>query len=96
MNKIPTLCPACTEKLHVEKLQCDGCGTSVAGKFALPVLLHLSLEEQDFLLRFIKSSGSLKEMAKQMGNSYPKVRNTLDDIISHIGELEKKSDAGNN
>ncbi|RZJ74088.1 MAG: DUF2089 family protein, partial [Flavobacterium sp.] len=32
-------------------------------------------------------SGSLKEMASQMGISYPTVRNKLDDLIAKISKL---------
>jgi hypothetical protein len=52
--------------------------------YPLPVLARLSTEEQDFILRFVKSSGSLKDMAKQLSLSYPTVRNLLDDIIKKI------------
>ena len=87
-KKIPVNCPSCTEMLRVEKLSCGACGTSVSGNFPLPVFLQLNAAEQDFLLRFVKSSGSLKEMARQLGYSYPKVRNMLDDLIGKINEIE--------
>jgi hypothetical protein len=53
------------------------------------VLLLLSAEEQDFVLSFIKHSGSLKEMANQLKLSYPTVRNRLNDIIEKIKSYEK-------
>ncbi|MEG1377589.1 MAG: DUF2089 family protein, partial [Myroides sp.] len=36
---------------------------------------------------FFLTSGSLKEMASQLGISYPTVRNQLDDMIQHIKDL---------
>jgi hypothetical protein len=48
--------------------------------YDLPLYLKLNREEQDFILEFI-SSGSIKEMAKQAGNSYPTMRNKMDDLI---------------
>ncbi|GGD98928.1 hypothetical protein GCM10011312_23020 [Planktosalinus lacus] len=51
--------------------------------------LKLSQEEQDFVLQFLINSGSLKEMAKQMNNSYPTIRNKLDDIIEKINRLKE-------
>ncbi|PZO31070.1 MAG: hypothetical protein DCE86_09315, partial [Flavobacteriaceae bacterium] len=56
--------------------------------YSLPFYLQLSEEEQNFILQFFLSSGSLKEMAVQMGNSYPTVRNKLDDIIEKIKKLK--------
>lgn len=85
--KLPILCPSCTEKLSVSELVCSNCTTKVSGNFPLPVLLSLSEEEQNFILEFFLSSGSLKEMAKKLGNSYPTVRNKLDDLIEKIKQL---------
>ncbi len=81
---LPCNCPSCQSVLKVRCLVCESCGTEVSGLYPLPVLARLSTEEQDFILRFVKSSGSLKDMAKQLGLSYPTVRNLLDDIIEKI------------
>jgi hypothetical protein len=69
-------------------MQCDRCSTEVHGQFKLPVLAELSAEEQAFILNFVKNSGSLKEMAKQLKLSYPSVRNLLDEIIEKIKSYE--------
>jgi len=52
--------------------------------------LQLTPDEQQFVFQFVMTSGSLKEMAVQMGNSYPTVRNKLDDIISKINTLQQQ------
>ena len=54
----------------------------MSGSYPLPALARLSDEDQEFVLSFILSSGSLKQMAKLYGVSYPTVRNRLDDLIS--------------
>ena len=41
-----------------------------------------------FVIDFIKSSGSLKDMAKSMGVSYPTVRNILDELIDKLIKIE--------
>ncbi len=87
--KLPIQCPSCVETLQVAQLHCSSCGTSVNGSFSLPLYLKLSQEEQDFVLQFLINSGSLKEMAKQMNNSYPTIRNKLDDIIEKINRLKE-------
>jgi hypothetical protein len=58
------------------------------GQLYLPLLLQITEEEQNFILQFLLSSGSLKEMASQMGNSYPTVRNKLDDLIHKVNQLK--------
>lgn len=82
--KLPIHCPSCESKLMVTQLTCGNCTTIVSGHYSLPLLLQISEEEQNFILQFFLTSGSLKEMASQMGNSYPTVRNKLDDIIQKI------------
>ena len=51
-------------------------------------LSRLTEKEQQFIVDFIKSSGSLKDMAKSMGVSYPTVRNVLDDLIDKLNKIE--------
>ena len=96
-KKLPTECPACGGKLKVKQLICESCETSIEGSFKLPILARLDAPDQAFLLEFIKTSGSLKEMASLLGLSYPTVRNMLDDIIAKIKATEdseeKKSQA---
>ena len=86
---LPTYCPSCQTQLKVKKLMCEHCQTEVNGSYELPMLALLSPEDQKFILSFVKSSGSLKEMALQMSLSYPTVRNILNDIIERIETCEK-------
>ncbi|WP_394342075.1 DUF2089 family protein [Sphingobacterium haloxyli] len=88
--KLPTVCPSCENQLVVSKLVCMNCETEVSGKYYLPILMQLSVEEQEFVLQFLINSGSLKEMAIQMGKSYPTVRNKLDDLINRIKTLKNE------
>ncbi|GAA4042324.1 DUF2089 family protein [Flavobacterium chungnamense] len=89
-TKLPIQCPSCESSLIVTQLSCGNCSTSVSGNYSLPLLLQITEEEQNFILQFFLTSGSLKEMATQMGNSYPTVRNKLDDIINKINHLKSK------
>lgn len=86
---LPSSCPSCQSQLQVKCLKCSTCGTEVTGSYDLPLLARLPEEDQQFILRFVKSSGSLKEMAAQMKLSYPTVRNLLNDIISKMDNDEK-------
>lgn len=87
-RKLPQSCPSCSSLLEVKTLRCEACGTQIDGAYPLPVLARLSHEDQAFVLEFVKNSGSLKEMAKTLGLSYPTVRNVLDDLIGRIQALE--------
>ncbi len=87
MRHLPTACPSCGGKLAVKRLHCQKCATEVEGLYPLPALGSLPRDDQEFIVDFIKASGSLKEMAALLKVSYPTVRNRLDDII---GKLEDK------
>jgi len=88
MNNFPTSCPSCQSQLTVARLVCPECGTGVEGSFRLPLLAGLSPDDQRFIVDFVKSSGSLKEMARLLGVSYPTVRNRLDEIIARVRAAE--------
>jgi hypothetical protein len=77
----------------VKRLSCEKCGTEVEGLFSLPVLGALSQEDEEFVVQFVRASGSLKEMATLLKVSYPTVRNRLDEIIAKLGPTKgaKKS-----
>lgn len=90
MKKLPVKCPSCESALAVSELSCSNCETQITGHYELPVLLQLSVDEQEFIFQFILNSGSLKKMAVKMQNSYPTVRNKLDDIIEKINRLNEE------
>jgi hypothetical protein len=85
---MPSLCPSCGRALSVVKLACGHCDTVVEGRFSLPVLARLDPAEQAFVVRFLRSSGSLKDLARHYGISYPTVRNRLDALIEKTEHLE--------
>jgi hypothetical protein len=88
MKQLPTLCPSCAGILAVKRLYCESCGTEVEGEFALPPLVRLSVQEQEFLAQFLKADASLKELARILRLSYPTVRNRLDAIIEGLKQHE--------
>jgi len=97
MKKIPSICPACGGRLSVRRMACQECGTEIEGQFELPLLAQLPIEDQEFIVQFVKASGSLKEMAQLLHLSYPTVRNRLNDIIERCVSLEagKTGEMGN-
>ncbi len=55
-------------------------------------LLRLEVEDLNFVRKFILSSGSLKEIAKDYGVSYPTMRLRLDKLIEKIKVDEEEKD----
>ena len=91
LKKLPYVCPSCASPLTVKSLICGQCATEVSGEFELPLLASAPPDDQQFIIDFVKSSGSLKLMAEKLKLSYPTVRNMLDDIIKRIEKNEKFS-----
>lgn len=88
--KLPIVCPSCDHTLNVSQMKCPSCATQVNGDYELPVLLKLSREDQEFVVNFLLSSGSIKEMAKQAELSYPTMRNKMDDLIEKVKKLQNQ------
>lgn len=92
MSRLPTNCPACEASLAATQLACTVCDMQLEGRFEFPVLLRLSRDELDFVLAFVRASGSLKELGKIRGQSYPTVRNRLNEIIEKLSVDERDPD----
>ena len=59
---------------------CRPCGVMMEGEFEVPALARLSLEDQLFVVAFIRHHGSIKKMESLFGVSYPTVKNRLNAI----------------
>jgi len=80
-------CPICGSELRVKVLACPSCRTKIEGDFSPPEsrLFSLSREDLEFVELFVQSRGSIKEMEKALGVSYPTVRGILDSVIGKLG-----------
>ena len=63
-------------------------GISIQGEFELPPLARLRYEDQVFVSEFVRSHGSIKDMEKAFGVSYPTVKNRLNRIIEQLQLVE--------
>ena len=63
-------------------------GISIQGEFELPPLARLRYEDQVFVSAFVRSHGSIKEMEKAFGISYPTVKNRLNAISALLPFVE--------
>jgi hypothetical protein len=86
-------CPYCHEAMAVAQMTCEHCQVSVAGAFAMSRLAGLPVEHQRFIEMFVLASGNLKEIAEQVGVSYPTIRSRLDKVIellrAEIGKTQR-------
>jgi hypothetical protein len=70
--------------MAVTRMTCAHCDVSVTAQFPMSRLGTLPIEHQRFIEMFVLAGGNLKEMAEQVGVSYPTIRSRLDKIIESL------------
>ncbi len=83
--KAPSECPVCGGQYEITKLTCKKCKSELGGHFSGCDLCSLSDDDTYFILTFLKCRGSIKDVEKQLGISYPTVRSRLDAVIKRLG-----------
>ena len=66
--------------MAVERVRLTDGGTVLEGAWVLPQLARLSAEDQIFVTAFVRSHGSIKEMERIFGVSYPTIKARLNRI----------------
>jgi hypothetical protein len=72
-------------RLAVERVRIADTGIVIEGSFELPPLAQLSMEDQVFIGAFVRSHGSIKEMERLFGVSYPTVKARLNRLSEALG-----------
>ena len=68
----------------VERVRLADKDVAVEGSFELPQLARLNLEDQVFVTAFVRSHGSIKEMERIFGVSYPTIKGRLNRIAESL------------
>jgi hypothetical protein len=71
----------------VERIRLDT-GIAIEGEFDLPQLAQLGLEDQVFITAFVRCHGSIKEMERIFGVSYPTIKSRLNRISQNLDFVE--------
>jgi hypothetical protein len=66
--------------ITVERVRLAESGAALEGVWELPQLARLSAEDQVFVIAFVRSHGSIKEMERVFGVSYPTIKARLNRI----------------
>lgn len=85
IKNVPGKCPICGNDMYVVRVCCDECDTSIEGQFDLCKFCRLTVEQKAFIEVFIKCRGNIKEVEKELGVSYPTVKNKLEDAACALG-----------
>jgi hypothetical protein len=86
-------CPVCDGELQVTRLQCRTCGTAIEGQFTVGRFGRLGRDQLALLESFLRARGNLRELEREMGISYPTVRNRIEALVRALGLAEGEPDA---
>ncbi|MFG2039631.1 DUF2089 domain-containing protein [Dactylosporangium sp. NPDC048998] len=68
----------------VERVRLASNGVVIEGQFEPPQLAQLSIDDQVFVAAFVRSHGSIKEMERIFGVSYPTIKSRLNRIAERL------------
>lgn len=80
MDIAKAICPECSQALKVTRMSCPTCKLALEGEFDVSALGKLGVEDQAFVIGFVRHHGSIKKMESLFGISYPTVKNRLNAI----------------
>src|SRR4029453_17863033 len=72
----------------IERVRLIGPDVAIEGPFELPPLAQLSADDQVFVAAFVRCHGSIKQMEKYFGVSYPTIKNRLNKIGARLPFVE--------
>lgn len=82
-------CIKCGSPMFIAEYKCPNCATTISGNFGFSNLLGLPDDLFNFMLIFLKNRGNFRDIEKELGISYPTLRNRLDNLLRILG-LEAK------
>ena len=82
------------QPIEVERVRLVASEVAIEGRFELPPLARLAAEDQIFVAAFVRCHGSIKQMEKFFGVSYPTIKNRLNRIgaLLPFAEVEPPSE----
>ncbi|MGR9071507.1 MAG: DUF2089 family protein [Gammaproteobacteria bacterium] len=74
-------------------MSCRRCGLDFGGTFGVSPLARLAGEDAQLALLMIMSGGNLKQLAGELGITYPTLRKRVDRLISRVKSLREEEEA---
>jgi hypothetical protein len=76
------------EPIIIERVRIISKNVAIEGTFELPQIARLSMEDQVFVVAFVRSHGSIKEMEQIFGVSYPTIKARLTRLANSLEFVE--------
>ena len=94
MRKVLEKCPSCGGKLAVTRMSCTACETVILAQYDPCPFCKLSPESLHFLEVFVKNKGNVKEMERELEQSYWHIRSRINELIRELGFEVKPDETG--
>jgi len=88
-KNLVTRCPFCGGHLSICRLTCGGCDTQIDSVLPIPPFFRLPADLQEFVMIFLRCNGTIREVEKELGISYPTVCKRLDLVNQLLGNTGK-------
>src|SRR5262245_10857867 len=75
-------------RIEIDRVRLVETGVTIEGPFTLPPLAQLPADDQVFIAAFVRCHGSIKQMEKYFGVSYPTIKNRLNRIGGQLSFVE--------
>jgi hypothetical protein len=85
VREVIAICPVCDHRLEVTRLHCAECDTTLEGRFSVGRFGRLDRDQLGLLELFLRARGNLRDLERELGISYPTVRNRLETLIRALG-----------
>ncbi len=85
MRKILEACPSCGGDLIVSEMRCPTCDTVIHGAWEPCRFCRLDPKALAFIEAFVRHRGNLKEMERELSESYWTLRAQLNEVIETLG-----------
>jgi hypothetical protein len=92
-KKIVSACPVCCGPLAIGRLACTRCDTTIESVLPIPPFFRLPDDLQHFVMTFLRCRGSIREVERELGISYPTVCKRLDLVNALLGNSPAPSSA---
>ena len=90
-KKIISSCPVCASPLAISRLSCTRCDTTIDSVLPIPAFFRLPEDLQQFVMIFLRCRGSIREVERELGISYPTVCKRLDLVNALLGNAPPAS-----
>lgn len=77
-------CPSCGEGMVISELKCPKCDLRIKKDFEPCTFCQLPEEDYDFLRIFLSTQGSITDMEKMLGVSYPTIKAKIDSLLKNL------------